>query len=114
MMTRFWKAAAGLKNMWANLDQYTPPNSTVLDRMNRAKNTVTPPPVKDQINAKVEVASSERMNRSARSSRKLGRPSAATSARIKNQNQYPPTASISAPMCHSCGSRVDVEAAGAK
>src|SRR3989338_8771327 len=82
--------------------------------MNKAKYTVNPPPVNDQINAKVEVARSERINKSARSNRNHGRPSAATSTRMKNQNQYPPTASISAPICHSCGSRVDVDAAGEK
>ena len=30
-------------------------------------------------------------------------PSAETSARMKNQNQYPPTQTIRAPMCHSAG-----------
>ena len=29
-MTFFWYAAAGLKNIWANFDQYTLPNSTVV------------------------------------------------------------------------------------
>ena len=30
-------------------------------------------------------------------------PSAETSARMKNQNQYPPTQTMSAPMCHNDG-----------
>src|SRR4051794_582015 len=98
--------------MCANLDQYTPPNRMVLERMNKAKKTVSPPPVNDQTNAKVEVASSETMNRSARSKRNQGNPSADTSTRMKNQNQYPPTASISAPICQSCGSRAGVDASG--
>ena len=42
LVTRFWKAAAGLKNMCANLDQNTVPNSTVAAAMNRTKKKIAP------------------------------------------------------------------------
>src|SRR5210317_1885282 len=85
LVTRFWKAAAGLKNMCANLDQNTVPNSTVAAAMNRANKRIPPNP--DQSSANVVVASSARMNRSAFTTRYQGLPSAATSTRMKNQNQ---------------------------
>ena len=56
-----------------------------LDKMNTAK--IIMDEVKDQINPKVVVANSERINKSARSSRNQVRPSEDTSTRIKNQNQ---------------------------
>ena len=85
MVTRFWKAAAGLKNMCANLDQNTVPNSTVAAAMNRMKKKIAPNT--DQSSANVVVASSARMNRSAFTTRYQGLPSAATSTRMTNQNQ---------------------------
>ena len=57
---------------------------------------------------------SERLNRSARMIRNGDWPSAATSTRMKNQTQYPPTQIISAPSHHSSGqyNGVDVAAEG--
>ena len=52
------------------------------------------------------------MNRSARMTRNGELPSAATSARMKNQNQYPPRQTIRPPIHHSCGRMAGVGVAG--
>ena len=106
--TRFWKAAAGLKNMCANFDQTTPPNRTALEISSSTRNKAdaTPAPCccrNDQISAVRQVASSDRMNRSARTTRCQAFPSEATSTRMKNQNQPPPTTTINAPRCQMNG-----------
>ena len=89
--TRFSKAAAGLKNMCANFDHGTDPKRTVVATTCKPKNTFAHElPVicrHAQIKPNVTLARSERMNRSARIMRNGELPSAATSARMKNQNQ---------------------------
>src|SRR3990170_1363617 len=102
--------------MWANLDHGTDPNSTVVAMIYRPKNTLVPEPPRDcrkaQIRPSVTLASSERMNRSARTMRNGELPSAATSTRMKNQNQYPPRHAISPPSHQSCGRMAGVGVAG--
>src|SRR5215510_11527300 len=92
--------------MWANLDHATDPNNTVLATIYKARNAVAQPVApmdwkKAQISARVTLATSETTNRSARTKRKGELPSAATSTRMKNQNQYPPMQTSSAPMYQS-------------
>src|SRR3989304_880666 len=93
--------------MWADLDHGTDPNSTVVAMMYKPKSTLAPDPPfacrKAQIRPSVTLASSERMNRSARMMRNGELPSAATSPRMKNQNQYPPRQAIKPPSHQSCG-----------
>src|SRR5574340_1510041 len=101
LMTRFWKAAAGLKNMCANLDQYTEPKSSVVKATNNTKNRLfnAPAPMeKDQSSAKVAMPSRPMMKRSPRPfSWYHLTPSELTSTRMLNQNQYPPRHSMAAP-----------------
>ena len=91
--TRFWKAAAGLKNMCENLDHGIDPNSTVVAMRYSARNTVAQAGVARRLHARPDQAeascsaTSETMNRSARTKRNGELPSAATSTRMKNQNQ---------------------------
>src|SRR5918999_2050806 len=112
----FSNAATGLKNMWANLDHGTDANSTVVAMMYKPKNTLAPalPRVwrKAQIRPSVTLARSERMKRSARMTRSGELPSAVTTARMKNQNQYPPTQVIRPPIHQSRGRMSGVAAAG--
>src|SRR3970040_885683 len=93
--------------MWANLDHGTEPNSTVVAMMYKPKSALAPDPplacTKAQIRPSVTLASSERMNRSARTMRNGEQPSAATSTRMKNQNQYASRQAIKPPSHQSCG-----------
>src|SRR5581483_8824350 len=105
--TLFSKAAAGLKNMCANLDHGTEPKSTVVAMRYSQKSTPAPAPPRGCTNAQtrpsVTLARSDRMKRSARTTRNGEWPSAATSTRMKNQNQYPPASTIRPPSHQSCG-----------
>src|SRR5579862_3423439 len=98
--------------MCENFDHGTPPKSTTVEMTYRARKTVAHPlpPAwsHDQMSASVVFATSERTNRSARTRRNGELPSAETSARRKNQNQYPPMHTMSAPMCHSRGKTAGV------
>ena len=89
--TRFWKAAAGLKNICENLDHGTDPKSTVVSMRYKPRNTLVHElPVAcryAQTRPSVALARSERMNRSALTMRNGELLSATTSTRIKNQNQ---------------------------
>ena len=73
----------------------TPRIRAAAETMNKARNTVvhgaTPPDCMiDQSSPKVVVPNNDRINRSALTMRYQGTASAATSTRMKNQNQYPP------------------------
>src|SRR5687768_12582233 len=102
--------------MWANLDHGTDPKSTVVAMTYKPKNTFAPgPPLacrKAQIRPRVTLERSERMNRAARMMRKGEPPSAATSARMKNQNQYPPMHIIRPPVHQASGRMPGVGVAG--
>src|SRR5688572_10803725 len=93
--------------MWANFDHATDPNSTVVAMMYKAKKTFAPGLARAwrsaQARPSVTLARSDRMKRSARTTRNGEWPSAATSTRMKNQNQYPPTRIISPPIHQRCG-----------
>src|ERR1043165_3165559 len=99
--------------MGANFDHGTEANSTVVATMYRAKNTTAAPlPFacrKAHTSPSVTLARSDRLNRSARMTRHGELPSAATSTRIKNQNQYPPARTISPPTHHRCGQTSEIE-----
>src|SRR3990170_3684337 len=102
--------------MWANLDHGTDPNSTVVAMMYKPKSTLAPElPFacrKAQARPSVTLASIERMNRSARTMRNGELPSAATSTRMKNQNQYPPRQTIRPPIHQASGRMAGVGVAG--
>src|SRR5512147_2303179 len=102
--------------MCANLDHGIDPNSTVVAMMYKPKNTLAPEPPfacrKAQIRPSVTLARSERMNRSARMMRSGELPSATTSTRMKNQNQYPPRQAIKPPTHQRSGSIAGVGVAG--
>jgi len=90
--TLFSRAAAGLKNICENLDHGVDPNSTVVTRRYRARNTyvqATLPVACTHAHSrpKVTLKTSETINKSARTKRNGELPSAATSTRMKNQNQ---------------------------
>src|SRR3546814_18431529 len=84
------KAAAGLKNICANLDHGIDPNNTVVARRYRVRNTLAQPalPVywtSAQITPSVTLSVSETTNRSARTMRNGELPPAATSTRMKER-----------------------------
>src|SRR5205814_8160021 len=99
--------------MGENLDHGTDANSTVVARMYKPKSTLAAGLAlacrKAQIRPSVTLPTSERMNRSACMTRNGELPSAATSARMKNQNQYPPRQIIRPPSHQSCGQMEAVE-----
>src|SRR5712692_5305646 len=101
--------------MCANLDHGTEPKSTVVAityNVNHACVHELPRVwAYAQIRPSVTLASSERTNRSARMRRNGELPSAATSARMKNQNQYPPMQIIRPPIHQSAGRMSGVGAA---
>ncbi len=80
-----------MKNICANFDHGTDPKSTVVAMTNNIKTAFVQELSFDcrnaQTNAMVALPSSERMNKSARMMRNGELPSAATSTRMKNQNQ---------------------------
>src|SRR6266849_5483951 len=102
--------------MWANLDHGTDANSTVVARTYKPKNTFAAELArvcrKAQISPSVTLPRSERMNKSACIARNGELPSATTSARMKNQNQYPPRQIIRPPIHQSSGNMPGVGAAG--
>ena len=78
--------------MWANLDQYTPPNKIKLEAINKVKNKYDKPVwplnwVYDQAKPKVEHASKAKTNKSALMILYQGWAYADTSTLKKNQNQ---------------------------
>src|SRR6516162_7017062 len=90
--TLFSRAAAGLKNICENLDHGIDPNSTVVVRRYRARNTYAQAMLPlawtyAHTRLKVTLKTSETINKSARTKRNGEFPSAATSTRMKNQNQ---------------------------
>src|SRR5437763_11797556 len=90
--TRFCRAAAGLKNTCENLDHGIDQNNTVVEMTYRARNTVAQVGLPlvctyAHIKPKVALKTSATINRSARTKRNGEFPSAATSTRMKNQNQ---------------------------
>ena len=99
--------------MWANLDQYTPPNKTIFETPKSTRNKVSHPLIElnckyDQIKPKVAEARRAKTNRSAIIILKTEFASAATSTLKNSQNQYPPKHVIIAPICHITGHKVGV------
>src|SRR6516162_4103037 len=88
----FLQGSRRLEDICENLDHGIDPNSTVVVRRYRARNTyaqATLPAacMHAHTRPKVTLKTSETMNKSARTKRNGELPSAATSTRMKNQNQ---------------------------
>src|ERR1051326_7946287 len=102
--------------MCENFEKGTEPNSTVVAMMyGPSAEIANGLPVHcshDQVSANAALISNATMKRSARTTRKGECPSAATSTRMKNQNQQPPIRIIAAPRCQSSGSKGGVTAFG--
>ena len=87
--------------MWENFDHATDPKSKALASRYKTNNTLVQiSSTRDkypQTKPSVTLIMSSTTNRSARTNRNGELPSATTSTRIKNQNQYPPIQTYRAP-----------------